>query len=229
MRRRERSTSSLPAAESSSFALPTTAGDRARRSRPCYRAARDVQDCRARGSGGDCDARFSRRGAGVDCGRIAAEPDVALARQAARLASRGRWRRGGRAAAGRAGRRHDGDGAGTLFQHPGATEVPAHRSHRIRPLRGSMSPYRALAPGHGIHAESQRQCALPVACRGPQGAGRCAAGREFRRAGGVGRCRRTGDCAGGLGGASGVRDGGYACTSTRNTFSSTVASCATGC
>ena len=67
-------------------------------------------------------------------------------RQAARLAAGGRWRRGRRAAAGRAGRRHDGDGAGALFQHAGTAQVPAHRGHRIRPLRGGMPPHRALAP-----------------------------------------------------------------------------------
>ncbi len=132
----------------------------------------------------------------------------------------------GATAAGGARGRHDGHRARALFQHAGAAEVPAHRSHRMRPLRGSVPPRRAVASRRRLHAAAQRQRPASAAGAGTARPRRRAAGRRFRGACGGGRRARPGTRSRRLGRAAGVRDRD---ARRRSTCSSTAASCATAC
>ena len=144
------------------------------------RAARDVEARQRRRPRGDRDARFSRRGAGVD------RRGVALRARLARGRRPHAWRievEGGAVGADGAGgarRRHHGHRAGALLQHAGAAEVPAHRGDRMGALRGGVPAHRAGASGRRVHAAAQRPRRAPAAARraGARASRRCWARRS---------------------------------------------------
>ena len=133
--------------------------------------------------------------------------DIALARQASRLAHRGRRRRSRRAATRGAGERHDGDRAGALLQHAGTQEVPAHRRHRVRPLRRSVPPHRARRiPTSGFTLQHNGERALPPARAGTGARASTLSSATTSRRRPRRRRARAGAFAHRLGGPAGIRD-----------------------
>ena len=180
-----------------------------------------------RRSRADRNAGLSRRGAGVDRGGVASRAD---------LARRGRSRThgGSTSKAAQVGASQPAAlASGTTvtvqelyLQHAGAAQVPAHRGHRMRPLRGDVPAHRAVA-----HPTSASRCSTTAACAtgcsrkvGARASTRCSAKHSARRLRRSTRPARA--CASP---AAPCAPPTPAAGATRSTCSSTAATCATAC